>query len=124
MSILFSNPRVDIYYNLHKKILSVRHKGKVVGHCKTAFVKDVKFVVNKGGRERVLKQKRKNVHAYIRGNYIDGDHISNYLYGYDWIEIGYNPYKFGHFYNKSDSSPVYVADMVCIIGKSIYVLKR
>jgi hypothetical protein len=60
--------RVEVYYNLHKKCFSIRHKGIVISHANTVKLADVTFVVRKAGRERVLREKKKNVHAFVRGN--------------------------------------------------------
>ena len=59
--------KIEVYWNLHKEMFSVRHKGKVIAHVACINVKDAKFVVQKAGRERVLREKKKNVHAFIRG---------------------------------------------------------
>ena len=94
--------RVQVYYNLHKKCLSVRHKGKVIEHAQEVTLTDARFHVQQAGRERVLKQKRKNVHAYIQGReayneeekrweYIGPD--CNYVNDTNTVTITYNPYK-------------------------------
>jgi hypothetical protein len=61
---------VEVYKNLHKDpIYSIRDaKTKIViGHGDAIFLKDVRFFVQQGGRNRVLKERRKNVHAFVRG---------------------------------------------------------
>lgn len=65
-------PEVRVYRNLHTGTLSMqkRIKGKgwrVVGHPHGVLLTNAKFIVNEGGRQRVLREKRKNVHAYIQG---------------------------------------------------------
>jgi len=57
---------VDIYFNLHKKVFSVRKKGKVIYHAIAVSVLDPKFVVQPSGRAKVLRDKVKNVHAFVR----------------------------------------------------------
>ena len=61
------NKNVEVYYNLHKKCLSVRKRGLVIDHVSSILLKNAEFVVQPAGRKRVVKEKRKNVHAYIRG---------------------------------------------------------
>ena len=63
--------RVQVYYNLHKRCLSIRHRGKVIKHAKSVILRDASFRVQPAGRERVLKQKRKNVHAYVAGELVE-----------------------------------------------------
>lgn len=61
---------VYIYRNLHSKDVrySIRQDGLVVAHTDCIGIVNVEFVVNQKGRERVRKEKRKNVHAFIKGH--------------------------------------------------------
>jgi hypothetical protein len=63
--------KVRVYFNLHKKMLSVQEKingsWKVVDHVEQIWLGNAKFKVSEVGRQRVIKNKRKNVHAYIEG---------------------------------------------------------
>ncbi len=57
--------KVFIYRNLHKNCWSIRYDGVVVAHTPAAFVWGGEFSVSEAGNERVRKEKRKNVHAYV-----------------------------------------------------------
>ncbi len=70
--------RVEVYWNLRYKCYSVRHKGKVIDHVQFITLKDVQWVVQPAGRRRVLRERRKNVHAFARGTW---------LYGNDELEL-------------------------------------
>lgn len=64
--------KADVYWNLHKNCWSVRSKLKsgrrvVVGHLSDLWMTDVQFVVSEAGRQRVLRERKKNVHAFARG---------------------------------------------------------
>ena len=64
---------VKAYFNLHKKCWSViacegEHKGRVIAHCDEMQLTDVNFRVSESGRRRVLREKRKNVHAFVIGH--------------------------------------------------------
>ena len=59
--------KVEIYYNLHKNVFSVRHKGRVIQHTSMAVIKDAEYVVRPAGRAKVLREGKKNVHAFVRG---------------------------------------------------------
>tara|TARA_R100000773_G_scaffold26228_1_gene22840 strand:+ start:4868 stop:5239 length:372 start_codon:yes stop_codon:yes gene_type:complete len=107
--------KVDVYYNLHKKTFSVKHKGKVIAHEDYVWIKDAQFVVSEAGRQRVLREKKKNVHAFVRGEWLDlsegravteGTKFSGYA--------KYNPYKADTF--MSDDLPIHKADAVLCIG--------
>jgi len=101
--------RVEVYFNLHKYTWSVRQcsTGRVILHTDKVHIRDPKFVVRKAGRERVLREGKKNVHAFVRGDitYFD-DFDPDYL---DYTLVSYNPYKFDTFVNVCDTSPVRTA---------------
>jgi len=59
--------RVMVYYNLHKHTFSVSRNGRVITHADYVKLNDVEFRVRQGGREKVLKDKRKNVHSFVIG---------------------------------------------------------
>ena len=102
--------RVEIYFNLHKKVFSMRHKGKVIAHVCKATLKDVSFVVQPAGRAKVLLEGKKNVHAFARGELVDQLPIDdNKLYKKPKI-AKYNPYKAATFVDKDDE-PLYNSDI-------------
>jgi hypothetical protein len=110
--------KVDVYFNLHKKCLSVRHKGKVVHHSDYVKIINPTFVVSQAGRQRVLREKRKNVHAFVRGELAalennPKDSANNLQ------TITYNPYKYSTFVTKNDETPVHKASEVHIFGRHI-----
>ena len=113
--------RVQVYYNLHKKCLSIRHKGKVIEHAQEVTLTDARFHVQQAGRERVLKQKRKNVHAYVSGKLKESFWFTQSP-SYTWIakqRVAYNPYKYKNFVNEETLEPVASAEVVHISGKRI-----
>ena len=113
--------RVQVYYNLHKKCLSVRHKGKVIEHAQEVTLTDARFHVQQAGRERVLKQKRKNVHAYVSGKLKESFWFTQSP-SYVWTakqRVTYNPYKHKNFVDKETLEPVASAEVVHISGKRI-----
>ena len=77
--------RVEIYYNLHRSCWSVAalegpHKGLVIGYCQSALVAGARFTVSLAGNARVIREGRKNVHAFVRGRLLavsgwEGRHI-------------------------------------------------
>lgn len=84
--------RVEVYWNIRKKVFSVRalsgrSRGRVVAHMSSLHLRNATFVVQKAGRERVLREKRKNVHALVRGT-LDLE-CSTLRSG---TEVRYNPY--------------------------------
>jgi hypothetical protein len=90
--------RVYVYFNLHKKVFSVRQSGRIVEHTKHVLLKDCRFLVGQAGRKKVLQEKRKNVHAGVSGYVVD--HVPN-VPEYS-SELTYNPYKHETFVSKDD----------------------
>ena len=118
-----SNPkgRVQVYYNLHKKCLSIRYRGKVIEHAREVTLTDAKFHVSEKGRQRVLKEKRKNVHAYVSGKLKESFWFLQSP-KYIWTakqRVTYNPYKYKNFVDKETLEPVASAEVVHISGKRI-----
>lgn len=94
------------YLNLHltndkkKVVYSVLGRdGRVAFHSHHLLVKNVKFVVNEKTRISVVKEKKKAVHAGLRGEIeIDPEIIKNILSGYCHPgSVYYNPYKVDRF---------------------------
>lgn len=116
--------RILIAYNLHKNCFSVRDfKTKIVlGYEGCIVLSDVKFVVSAKGRERVLRERKKNLHAYICGYYYEK--LQNeFLRGFtDQEQAYYNPYKTNCFINKRTKEPLITADIVFCINKDIYYI--
>ena len=87
--------KVEVYRNLHKDCWSVRDNktGRVIDHVNYIHLHDATLVVRPSGREKVLREKRKNVHAFIKGtaSFLSecGDSHSE--------QILYNPYKYDSF---------------------------
>lgn len=86
--------RVYVYFNLHKKVWSVRQSGKVVEHTKNIMLKDCRFLVSKAGQEKVRREKKKNVHAGVSGYAVDSIPEDNI---YSEAHLTYNPYKYNGF---------------------------
>jgi len=99
--------KVEVYFNLHKRVFSVRSckTGRVIHHAKDVHIVNPKFVVREGGRQRVLRERKKNVHAFVRGNLTTFKDNPSRLAD----TIGYNPYKYDSFVNVTDEEPVYKA---------------
>lgn len=80
---------VAVYYNIRKRCLSVLDPSTrlVMGHVDSVYLRGARFKVSEAGRERVRREKRKNVHAYVYG-FIRGKHENISL-----LPLRYNPYE-------------------------------
>ena len=105
------NTWVEAYYNLHKKTFSVRHAGRVWFHTNVLTLRNCKFAVQPAGRAKVLKENRKNVHAFIRGFFVRGDDHTNHRMLHERKAM-YNPYYMETFVDMATGLPVYEADTV------------
>lgn len=97
-----TNRRVYVYFNLHKKVWSVRQDGKIVEHTKYIMLKDARYLVGQAGRKKVLEEKRKNVHAGVSGYVVDRvPNVPDFC-----TTVSYNPYKDETFINFSNEKPM------------------
>lgn len=93
--------RVAVYRNLRygrkaPPLYSIQHKGKVIDRRHRVLLSNAKFVVREGGRKRVLREGRKNVHAFVVGDLVD----ERGIFGIDAdstkdfpMKVSYNPFK-------------------------------
>ena len=116
-------PRTDVYYNLHYGVWSLldRRTGKVYDHAPVVVSSlPVALVVRLAGHKRVLAEKSKNVHAFVRGDWLEpfedvarwrADAESNKL-----IQISYNPYRGPSFYRKDTGEDITEAQAVIMLA--------
>lgn len=117
--------KVFIYRNLHAnkwsiKALEGKHKGLVVAHADYVWLSDVTPKVSESGRQRVLREKKKYVHAGLVGHIVNAKgltfrhHSKDYAkWDIKWLagggidnrgyeRVSYNPYKGQSFYLHND----------------------
>lgn len=116
--------RVFVYRNVTKRCYSIRaisgpQKGKVISHANFVQLENCEFKVSEAGRQRVIRERRKNVHAGVVGDLVFG-----YNYNHETgmavlhselstsprkhqsllVPIFYNPYDSGRFRTKDGTS--------------------
>lgn len=104
--------KVHVYWNFHKKLFSVKHKGIVVAHNKSLILINPEFRVGEGGRQRVIKEESKNVHAYAVGELVEQEKFVKtlqFVIDQFGTEVTYDPYKYETFVKRIDLSPVFSA---------------
>ena len=120
--------KVSVYRNLHNGLISIKSasSGLVLGHAESVDIAWADFVVNEAGRQRVLREKQKNVHAYVKGLLLNTIGFKPYkgrslgpVYGsLDTIHkvtiVSYNPYKAPHFVIKGTSDKVSKASLCTV----------
>ena len=114
--------RVFVYFNLHRKLWSVRaldgpHKGRVIAHKRGVVLQGVSPRVSQAGRERVLRERKKNVHAGLVGYWVPFDTpITEHM-----VPITYNPYKYKSFVYVSDKSAYTGARKALLLNRTVRV---
>ena len=90
--------RIRAYYNLHRKCFSVQdyQTGLVTEHTDKLFVTNAMFVVRKSGNEKVKREGRKNVHAFVNG-IRQSEWVAPTM---DFQEVAYNPHTMNFFQYK------------------------
>ena len=107
---------VRVYRNLHNGKLSVQHylpgRGwRVAHHADDVVLANVTFTVSEAGRARCLREKKKNVHAFIIG-----DEAPVAVVDRDENRVSYNPYRAGEFLLKLSGAPVHHALAAHVTG--------
>jgi hypothetical protein len=137
--------KVFVYFNLHRKVFSIKalegpSKGRVIGHAHTVALRDVTAKVSQAGRERVLREQKKNVHAGMVGE-LDATRGNDYyslttpldhwaqvsadmtdalaidLKAGDGVAVTYNPYKYDSFVTVEGERAITGADYVVLSVK-------
>lgn len=134
--------RVFIYWNLHRACWSVKalegaHRGRVVAHASDWQVAGAAFKVSEAGRQRVLREQRKNVHAGVGGHLVAITRLgvsspalsslpnvpsfpgANYP-GYAVQSVTYNPYRAATFTTLQEPrTPVLRASQAWACGRAV-----
>lgn len=117
---LTNNQVVEVYFNLHKKMYSIRDKktGLVVAHADSVSLYDAKFKVSEAGRQRVIREQRKNVHAYVEGQFVGA--AVNLPNPEQAQQSYYNPYKTDSFIDRHTGRKLIGAEFVHCQDKQAY----
>ena len=93
---------VKIYRNLSKKTNSVminvpnffgQKRWIVVGYIDEIRLDNAQFIVGEKTRQKVIREQKKYVHAFVKGNWRSSWKLSG-----DHEQVYYNPYKSGNFH--------------------------
>ena len=114
--------RIRIYRNLNNGRMSMQLKVDrrwlVMGHETDCVIRDVAFHVSEGGRQRVIREGCKNVHAWGEGILVaqfDADI-------YAPIRLGYNPYIHAAFVDLDDESTIMQSGRYLVVrGNQVFV---
>jgi hypothetical protein len=102
--------KVFVYKNIRTgrysvKALEGKRKGRVIARRASLELTDCEFRVSEAGRQRVLREGRKSVHAGVVGNYDLRQTVTSYG-TQDAFKVAYNPYFRGYFWRLDRLCPV------------------
>ena len=99
---------VRVFKNLKHGCYSIMQRGVIRASARQVRLQDVEFRVRETGRQRMLRERRRNVHAFAVGRLVD------YVHPDDSREIApimgrdafYDPYRFPSFVDGETNAPV------------------
>jgi hypothetical protein len=114
--------KVFVYFNLHRKLFSIKAlegdmKGRVIAHRQQVLLNDATFKVSEAGRQRVIRERRKNVHAGVSGTWFGDDDVQGRTIAFTTINgsaIMYNPYRYSTFVHLYGEHPITSARLVAL----------
>ena len=115
---------VYIYWNLKKHCYSVKSRQKaegyrVIAHVDQFALEGIEFRVSKAGRNKVLRERRKNVHAGLAGTWIERTTTGAAT------RVTYDPYEAETFFIKDTKKPIHIADQAIgrvVNGKAVVLV--
>jgi hypothetical protein len=111
---------VKVYRNLHKNCFSIvdAKTGRVISHEDSFTLRDAVFRIQPAGQRKVRIEKKKNVHAYVKGVYTSGNQLEGEL-----VTVSYNPYLDDHF-RLPGGIKVLMSDCVYFADGKSYISKN
>lgn len=107
----------SVYLNLTRKCWSIAQSNAPVQHAARMRLLNVWFHVNENGRQRVIEEQKKYVHAYVKVQ-CSVPMMRSFMTqpkdqgGESWqVEVTYNPYKAGYFYRRDTGQEVVSASI-------------
>lgn len=130
--------RIQLYRNLSPQYRGRRawsimahegpEKGRVIDVVDGVVLRNASFIVREAGRQRVLRDKQKNVHAFVQGDLettYDLDTLTpaaaDALFARGAkVRVGYDPYKMATFQREDCGKPVTESPLVIASPKGVF----
>jgi hypothetical protein len=102
------NQPVRVFKNLKHGCYSIMQRGAVRASARQVRLCDVEFRVREAGRQRMLRERRRNVHAFAVGRLVDYVHPddSRNIEPITGRGAFYDPYRFPSFVDRETNAPV------------------
>lgn len=128
-----------VYKNLHNGKWSIQDKttNLVIGHAECVVMLQAKGVVSQAGRQRVIAEGKKNVHAFIEGvidavkgftpfkgrELVEQTEDTTALQYSSIRELTYNPYKYDTFvYKDNQEKFTHTSKCVALLANQVLAL--
>ncbi len=110
-NVIDRNLPVRVFKNLKHGCYSIMQRGVVKASARQVRLRDVEFRVREAGRQRMLREQRKNVHAFAVGHLVDFVHPGDTRSLEPMTGRGavYDPYLFASFVDRDTKVPVTAA---------------
>jgi len=130
--------RVRVYRNLSPQYRQQRawsvlawegpQKGRVIDVVDAAVLRGATFRVSAAGRARVLREKQKNVHAFVQGELVESRPLNSLHPGTSGVSlkrsarvpVSYDPYRGPHFVRQDTQAPIHESAWVVISPSGVY----
>ncbi len=117
------NAKYYTYRNLNFGTnFSTKHLGIVINYFEYAIIADGQFMVSDAGRERCLREKKRNVHAFISSpaepTPVERDALPP---PHRLAEVKYNPYRANTFINSKTGATISQARAIYLIDGRCFV---
>lgn len=102
------NLPVRVFKNLKHDCYSIMQRGVIKASAKQVRLSGVEFRVREAGRQRALRENRKNVHAFAVGRLVDYVHPSDPrdIEPIEGRTVFYDPVRFPSFVDGETKTPV------------------
>lgn len=97
-----------VFKNLKHGCYSIMQRGTVRASARRVRLADVEFRVGEKGRQRMIRERRRNVHAFAVGRLVDWVHPddSRDIAPLEGRGAIYDPYRFASFVDAETGAPV------------------
>lgn len=104
---------VRVFKNWKHGCYSIMQNGIVRASARQVRLTDVEFRVRESGRQRMVREQRRNIHAFAVGRLCDYVHPSETraLEDLGGRGVFYNPYQFDSFVDRETEAPVTAASI-------------
>ena len=106
------------------EVISAKTGNLPVEYFGTLVLSDVRFHVSEAGRLRTLRERTRNVHAWVIGTKFAGTPSQNPPFGQNMRQATYSPFKYVGFVDKETEQPLEYAYAAYMVGSKVYYVPK